>query len=101
MGLAISLRRFFFGLALAGTSFCSPVWANPVMLFDLNTGKVLEHQDAFQRWYPASLTKLMTAYVTFRAIAAGELALSSPITVTKHSAAEPPSKMGFKPGSVM
>ena len=31
-------------------------------------------QDAFKRWYPASLTKLMTAYVTFRAIAAGEVA---------------------------
>jgi D-alanyl-D-alanine carboxypeptidase len=101
MRLAISLRGLFVGLALAGTSICSPVWANPIMLFDLKTGKVLEHQDAFQRWYPASLTKLMTAYVTFRAIAAGELALSSPIKVTKHSAAEPPSKMGFKPGSVM
>ena len=43
----------------------------------------------------------MTAYVTFRAIAAGEVALDSPIKVTKHSAGEPPSKMGFKPGSVM
>ena len=43
----------------------------------------------------------MTAYVTFRAVAAGELALDSPIKVTKHAAAEPPSKMGFKPGSVM
>ena len=43
----------------------------------------------------------MTAYVTFRAIAAGEVQLDSPIKVTKHSAGEPPSKMGFKPGSVM
>ena len=101
MRLAISLRGLFVGLVLSGTSLCSPVWANPVILFDLKTGTVLEHQDAFQRWYPASLTKLMTAYVTFRAIAAGELALSSPIKVTKHSAGEPPSKMGFKPGSVM
>ena len=65
------------------------------------TGKVLEHEDAFRRWHPASLTKLMTAYVTFRAVAAGELALDSPIKVTKHAAAEPPSKMGFKAGSVM
>ena len=71
------------------------------MLFDLGTGKVLAHQDAFRRWHPASLTKLMTAYVTFRAVAAGELALDSPIKVTKHAAAEPPSKMGFKAGSVM
>ena len=40
----------------------------------------------------------MTAYVAFRAVEAGELAHHSPIMVTKHAAAEPPSKMGFKPG---
>src|SRR4029079_15445202 len=75
--------------------------ANPVVVFDLNNGQILQHQDAFSRWYPASLSKLMTAYVTFRAIAAGEVQLDSPIKVTKHAAAEPPSKMGFKAGSVM
>jgi len=75
--------------------------ANPVVVFDLKNGQILQHQDAFKRWYPASLSKLMTAYVTFRAIAAGEVQLDSPIKVTKHSAGEPPSKMGFKPGSVM
>ncbi|TGP24868.1 MULTISPECIES: D-alanyl-D-alanine carboxypeptidase family protein [unclassified Mesorhizobium] len=95
----------FLNLLLAG-ALALPVLsgaarANPVVLFDLTSGKVLEHQDAFKRWYPASLSKLMTAYVAFRAIAAGEVALDSPIKVTKHSAGEPPSKMGFKPGSVM
>lgn len=54
-----------------------PAASNPVVLFDLDNGRVLEHQDAFKRWYPASLTKLMTAYVTFRAVAAGEVALNS------------------------
>lgn len=87
--------------ALALPMLARPALANPMVLFDLNSGKVLQHQDAFKRWYPASLSKLMTAYVTFRAIAAGEVQLDSPIKVTKHSAGEPPSKMGFKPGSVM
>ncbi|TIO50526.1 MAG: D-alanyl-D-alanine carboxypeptidase [Mesorhizobium sp.] len=95
----------FLNLLLAGglalPMLCGAARANPVVLFDLKSGKVLEHQDAFKRWYPASLSKLMTAYVTFRAIGAGEVALDSPIKVTKHSAGEPPSKMGFKPGSVM
>jgi D-alanyl-D-alanine carboxypeptidase len=86
---------------MALTVVAGPALANPVVVFDLNGGKILQHQDAFKRWYPASLSKLMTAYVTFRAIAAGEVQLDSPIKVTKHSAAEPPSKMGFKPGSVM
>ncbi|MEO5755975.1 MAG: D-alanyl-D-alanine carboxypeptidase family protein [Mesorhizobium sp.] len=98
-------HRHFLKLLLAGavalSAVAGPALANPVVLFDLNSGKILQHRDAFKRWYPASLSKLMTAYVTFRAIAAGEVQLDSPIKVTKHSAAEPPSKMGFKPGSVM
>jgi len=75
--------------------------ANPAVLFDLDNGRILEHQDAFKRWYPASLTKLMTAYVTFKAIANGEAALNSPIRMTKLASSQPPSKMGFKPGSVL
>ncbi len=98
-------HRHFLKLLLTGAlalpMLAGPALANPVVVFDLNSGKVLQHQDAFSRWYPASLSKLMTAYVTFRAIAAGEVQLDSPIKVTKHSAGEPPSKMGFKPGSVM
>ncbi|AZO11281.1 MULTISPECIES: D-alanyl-D-alanine carboxypeptidase family protein [unclassified Mesorhizobium] len=98
-------QRHFLNLLLAGAlalpMLSGAARANPVVLFDLKSGQVLEHQDAFKRWYPASLSKLMTAYVTFRAIAAGEVALDSPIKMTKHSAGEPPSKMGFKPGSVM
>ncbi|TGP53841.1 D-alanyl-D-alanine carboxypeptidase [bacterium M00.F.Ca.ET.230.01.1.1] len=98
-------QRHFLNLLLAG-ALALPVLAgaaraNPVVLFDLKSGSILEHQDAFKRWYPASLSKLMTAYVAFRAIQAGEVALDSPIKVTKHSAGEPPSKMGFKPGSVV
>lgn len=78
-----------------------PAGAAPSILIDVNSGKVLEHEEAFRRWYPASLTKLMTAYVTFRAVEAGELALTSPVRVTKTAAAEPPSKMGYPVGSIM
>ncbi|RWF78033.1 MAG: D-alanyl-D-alanine carboxypeptidase, partial [Mesorhizobium sp.] len=97
--------RHFLKLLLAGAValpvLAGPALANPTIVFDLGNGKILQHQEAFKRWYPASLTKLMTAYVAFRAIAAGEVQLDSPIKVTKRSAGEPPSKMGFKPGSVM
>lgn len=78
-----------------------PAFASPTLLFELQTGKVIEHEDAFQRWYPASLSKLMTAYVVFRAIEAGEAQLDSPIKVSRHAAAEPPAKMGYKAGSVL
>ncbi|RVA80265.1 D-alanyl-D-alanine carboxypeptidase, partial [Mesorhizobium sp. M7A.F.Ca.US.006.04.2.1] len=67
--------RHFLKLFSAGTIALSvvagPALANPVVVFDLGSGKILQHQDAFKRWYPASLSKLMTAYVTFLAISAG------------------------------
>lgn len=75
--------------------------AGPAVLVDLGTGKVLEHEDAFAPWYPASLTKLMTTFVLFRAIKAGEITLSSPVRISERAAKEPPSKMGYKPGSVL
>src|SRR5690606_15479216 len=62
---------------------------------------VLEHEDAFAPWYPASLTKLMTTLVVFRAVKAGEITLKSPVRVSERAAKEPPSKMGYKPGSVL
>ncbi|MFP5077315.1 D-alanyl-D-alanine carboxypeptidase family protein [Rhizobium sp. YIM 134829] len=87
--------------ALSAASAVSPAGANPRLVVDVSSLKVYEQQDIFQRWYPASLTKLMTAYTTFRAIKQGRLTLESPVVMTKNAAAEPPSKMFFKPGSQM
>jgi D-alanyl-D-alanine carboxypeptidase len=75
--------------------------AGPHMLVDIRTGKVIEHEDAFQKWYPASLTKLMTAYVAFRQVKAGRLSMQTPIVMSKRAAAEPPSKIGLKPGQAL
>ena len=78
-----------------------PAAAGPHLVVDLANGRVLSQEDAFRRWYPASLTKLMTTYVVFRAIRAGELTLNSPVRISQNAAKEPPSKMGYKPGSVI
>ncbi|WP_319532542.1 D-alanyl-D-alanine carboxypeptidase family protein [uncultured Cohaesibacter sp.] len=72
---------------------------HPLLLMDVNTGNVLYHQKGNQKWYPASLTKLMTAYVTFKAIAAGEISEDSVVTISAHALSYPPSKMGFKVGT--
>jgi D-alanyl-D-alanine carboxypeptidase len=84
---------------LSGLVLASGAQANPSLLIDMGTGQVIESQQPFQRWYPASLTKLMTAYVAFRAVEAGELEMGSPVRISKRAAALPPSKMGYKPGS--
>ena len=72
---------------------------NPVLLMDVKTGKVLYHRNANQKWYPASLTKLMTAYVAFRALDAGEITPDTVLTISQHALSYPPSKMGFKVGT--
>ncbi|MGE0283712.1 MAG: D-alanyl-D-alanine carboxypeptidase family protein [Rhizobiaceae bacterium] len=92
---------FAVAAALSSTLLAAVASANPALLFDLRDGRVIEQRDAFKRWFPASLTKLMTAYVTFKALEKGELKLDSPIKVTKKAAKQPPSKMGYKAGSVM
>jgi D-alanyl-D-alanine carboxypeptidase len=73
--------------------------ANPVVVVDVASGRVIAHQEAFRKWYPASLTKLMTAYVTFQAIRRGQVSLDSVVVMSKHAADQPASKMYFKPGS--
>ncbi|MGV3550281.1 D-alanyl-D-alanine carboxypeptidase family protein [Rhizobium sp.] len=87
--------------AVLSAGVVAPAVAGPHLLVDIKTGKVMEHEDAFQKWYPASLTKLMTAYVAFRQIKAGKLALSTPIVMSKLAASEPPSKIGLKPGQAL
>ncbi len=93
-------KALVLGLAL-GLAAPTAARAGPAVLVDLGTGKVLEHEDAFAPWYPASLTKLMTTLVLLRAVKAGEITLQSPVRISERAAKEPPSKMGYKPGSVL
>jgi D-alanyl-D-alanine carboxypeptidase len=47
------------------------------------------------------MTKMMTALVVYRAIEAGEITLKSPVRFSERATREPPSKMGYKPGTVI
>jgi len=73
--------------------------AEATVLVDAETGKVLEAENATYPWYPASVTKLMTAYVTLSAIKAGKITLDTLFTVSHTAAAQSPTKMGFPPGT--
>lgn len=88
-------------LALAAVSFAGPAAAGPYLVVDLDSGAVLAEKQSFDPWYPASITKLMTTYVTLSAIAAGEIAGSSGVVMSAAATRQPPSKMGFKPGTVL
>ena len=73
--------------------------AEATLLVEADSGKVLEAENATFPWHPASLTKVMTAYVTLKAVKDGRITLDKLITVSPHAAAEKPSKMGFPPGT--
>ncbi|MGV8833709.1 MAG: D-alanyl-D-alanine carboxypeptidase family protein [Devosia sp.] len=72
-----------------------------MLLVDMETLDVLYAQDAGQPWHPASLTKLMTAYVTFEEIAKGTITLDTPVVLSKHAVAQAPVRSGLKVGSAL
>jgi D-alanyl-D-alanine carboxypeptidase len=75
--------------------------AEALLVIDAENGKVLYAHNAGSPWYPASVTKLMTAYVTLRAVNEGRLNLDTPLVVSANAAAQSPVKMGFAVGTVV
>src|ERR1700712_1839455 len=72
--------------------------AEALLVVEADTGKVLQAENATYPWHPASVTKLMTAYVTLKAVKDGRLSLDTLLTVSPTAASQSPSKMGFRPG---
>ena len=86
-------------LAIAGLAICStPAAAGPTLVVDLSSGQVLHAEQATRPWYPASLTKLMTAYVALDAVRRGKITLRTPMRVSRRAYRMAPSKMAFRPG---
>jgi serine-type D-Ala-D-Ala carboxypeptidase (penicillin-binding protein 5/6) len=82
------------GQCLAGTpapiaSIAIPtapqVDARTYIVVDYRTDKILAAKDPAARVEPASLTKLMTAYIVFQELAAGKLKLDEQVTVSEHA----------------
>jgi len=92
-----------FAAVLAATivTATSPAGASTeaALLVEADTGKVLHAENATVPWYPASLSKLMTMYVTLQAVKAQRITLDTLFTVSARAASQAPSKIGFKPGT--
>lgn len=61
------------------------VTARAYILVDHFSGRVLAAERADDRAEPASLTKLMTAYVVFKALQEGRLKLTDEVTISEHA----------------
>ena len=69
------------------------------LVADMDTGRVLYQENATALNYPASLTKIMTLYLTFDALEHGRLALDDYLIVSKSAANAEPVKLGLAAGS--
>ncbi|WP_394355408.1 D-alanyl-D-alanine carboxypeptidase family protein [Halocynthiibacter styelae] len=88
--------HFFVALMLlTGVAMAAPYAA---MVIDARSGEVLHSRNADTRLHPASLTKMMTLYVAFEAIANGEISLDTQVRISRNAAAEPCSCLGLRAG---
>jgi D-alanyl-D-alanine carboxypeptidase len=69
------------------------------IVVDAASGDVLEEVNADQPRHPASLTKMMTLYLTFEALRDRRIALDEPVPVSPHAASMEPTKLGLIPGT--
>ncbi|SFZ85747.1 D-alanyl-D-alanine carboxypeptidase [Devosia enhydra] len=95
----VHLGRILFAALLVVPLLLGTARANPMLLVDMRSGEILAAEDAGQPWHPASLTKLMTAYVAFAAIRQGRLSLDTPIRISQNAWNQAPSKSGLEVGS--
>lgn len=65
------------------------------------TGEVLYSRNADKKLYPASMTKVMTLYLTFEALENGTLTLDTKLPVSRFAAGRAPSKLGLTAGSTI
>lgn len=88
------VRRLVLALLLSLSGMLS-AWANPLLVVDRSTLEVLYAQDAGKPWHPASLTKLMTAYVVFEELAKGTVTMDTPVKISRKAFNQAPSKSGL------
>ena len=80
-----------------GTCKC-PEERHAALVLDVNSGAILHDEDADELRHPASLTKMMTLYLTFETLESGRLKMSDKFTISKAAASVAPSKLDLDPG---
>jgi D-alanyl-D-alanine carboxypeptidase len=71
------------------------------LVLDATSGRELVADRADELRHPASLTKLMTIYLTFSALDSGRLSLGDALPVSINALNAPPTKIGLPPGGTV
>ncbi|MDX1129909.1 peptidase M15 [Sinorhizobium medicae] len=89
-----TIAVLFFGTAQAVAGSAS-------LVVDARTGRVLSAENPDTLNHPASLTKMMTLYMTFEALHRGQLAWKTPVPMSATAARKPPTKLGVRRGETI
>ncbi|MFT5394638.1 MAG: D-alanyl-D-alanine carboxypeptidase [Gammaproteobacteria bacterium] len=71
------------------------------LVADVGSGRIIHALNPDSLWYPASLTKLMTLYLAFDALQSKRVTLDQKLAVSRHAAAQPPTKLGLRAGTTI
>ena len=101
LSLVQSFTYFLCGIAL---SFCLSAKAHAAtssIIIDAENGEILSSSAPDTLRYPASLTKVMTLYITFDALNKGLIKMTDDLKVSRHAANMAPSKLGLRAGQTV
>jgi D-alanyl-D-alanine carboxypeptidase len=89
--------------ALVGAILMAPTVSDaaPALVFEPYNGTVLYAEDPDAQWFPASLTKLMTAYVTFQALKAGTVSPDTKVVCSRKARTQAPTRLGLPLGGAI
>ncbi|MEF0939542.1 D-alanyl-D-alanine carboxypeptidase family protein [Rhizobium sp. BR 362] len=98
------MKKLLMALSAAVLLLSAPVASfagSAYFIMDAKSGKVLASDNADDLNHPASLTKMMTLYLTFEAIHRGRVGWNTAIPVSRNASGKSPTKLGLKPGSTI
>ncbi len=72
-----------------------------VLIYDVDTGRVIHQENGYAKRYPASLTKMMTLYMLFEQLRAGNVKLGTQMRASAHAAAQPQTNISLRKGDAI
>ena len=92
------LLAAFLTVTLAVSAPMAAMAGSAALVLDARTGKVLSSENGDTLNHPASLTKMMTLYLTFEALHRGKIGWDTKVRFSKNASSKPPTKLWVKPG---
>jgi D-alanyl-D-alanine carboxypeptidase len=98
LSIFLKISAFILFLCLFSLSEMANAHEMSAILYDYDTGQILYEKNPDITHFPASLTKMMTLYLTFEALTNEHIGLNTQFPVSYNASIQEPSKLGLLPG---